>query len=141
MMMGMFGTAQDALLGFPAERPVFLREYSTNHYSVMSYFFSKMVKEFIVVLLQNVVFVSIFVSGMSCKVDCCGLMPCLPKSADEHQLLHDQFQFELRVLSCLHLHAVSGEYCLGRYAWKLGGGSQAGTQLRFNVHITSITSI
>jgi hypothetical protein len=32
LMMGMFGTAQPALLAFPEERPVFLREYSTNQY-------------------------------------------------------------------------------------------------------------
>lgn len=38
MLMGMFGTAQQALLAFPQERPIFLREYSTNHYSVLSYF-------------------------------------------------------------------------------------------------------
>ena len=58
MMMGMFGTAQDALLGFPAERPVFLREYSTNHYSVFSYVLSKMCMEAIVVFAQNILFVS-----------------------------------------------------------------------------------
>eukprot|EP00980_Cylindrotheca_fusiformis_P018563 scaffold6150_cov223-Cylindrotheca_fusiformis.AAC.1 len=33
MIMSMFGTAQPALLAFPEERPVFLREYSTSHYS------------------------------------------------------------------------------------------------------------
>ena len=38
LLMSMFGTAQPALLSFPEERPVFLREYSTNHYSVVSYF-------------------------------------------------------------------------------------------------------
>ena len=59
MMMGMFGTAQDALLGFPAERPVFLREYSTNHYGVVSYVLSKMCVEAIVVFSQNLLFVSL----------------------------------------------------------------------------------
>lgn len=44
----MFGTAQPALLAFPAERPVFLREYSTNHYSVLPYFLSKLVMEVVV---------------------------------------------------------------------------------------------
>merc|ERR1712137_1138587 len=58
MMMGMFGTAQDALLQFPQERPVFLREYSTNHYSVFSYFLSRLTMEAVVVLAQ------IFVIGI-----------------------------------------------------------------------------
>lgn len=45
LLMSMFGTAQPALLSFPAERPVFLREYSTNHYSVVSYFISRLTIE------------------------------------------------------------------------------------------------
>jgi len=42
VLMSMFGTAQPALLAFPEERPVFLREYSTNHYSVVAYFMSRL---------------------------------------------------------------------------------------------------
>jgi ABC-type multidrug transport system permease subunit len=45
MISAMFGTAQPALLSFPAERPVFLREYSTDHYSVVSYFMSRLTIE------------------------------------------------------------------------------------------------
>jgi len=45
LLMSMFGTAQPALLAFPAERPVFLREYSTNHYSAASYFLSRFTVE------------------------------------------------------------------------------------------------
>jgi len=41
LMMSMFGTAQPVLLSFPSERPVFLREYSTRHYDVASYFCAK----------------------------------------------------------------------------------------------------
>ena len=41
LLMTMFGTAQPALLAFPDERPVFLREYSTNHYSAAAYFLSR----------------------------------------------------------------------------------------------------
>lgn len=52
LMMGMFGTAQDALLQFPTERPVFLREYSTNHYSVLSYFASRLTMEVVLVFAQ-----------------------------------------------------------------------------------------
>eukprot|EP00980_Cylindrotheca_fusiformis_P022378 scaffold9262_cov107-Cylindrotheca_fusiformis.AAC.7 len=51
----MFGTAQPALLAFPAERPVFLREYSTNHYSVLSYFLSKFTMEAVITALQILV--------------------------------------------------------------------------------------
>mmetsp|Transcript_49342 Transcript_49342/g.119671 ORF Transcript_49342/g.119671 Transcript_49342/m.119671 type:complete len:308 (+) Transcript_49342:1733-2656(+) len=55
LMMGMFGTAQPALLAFPEERPVFLREYSTNHYSVFSYFLSRLSMEMFVTGLQVLV--------------------------------------------------------------------------------------
>lgn len=37
----MFGVAQSSLMEFPRDRPVFLREYSTNHYSILPYFLSK----------------------------------------------------------------------------------------------------
>ena len=97
MIMGMFGTAQDAPLGFPVKRPVFLREYSTNTSPSCPYFFSKMVKEFIVVLLQNLVFVN-QLCGMSCRVLVVVTNAMFTRTADELQLLHDQFQCELRVL-------------------------------------------
>ena len=41
LMSTMFGVAQGSLLEFPKDRPVFLREYSTNHYSILPYFLSK----------------------------------------------------------------------------------------------------
>lgn len=55
VMMSMFGTAQPALLAFPEERPVFLREYSTNHYSVFSYFLSRLTMEAFITALQILV--------------------------------------------------------------------------------------
>jgi len=55
MLMSMFGTAQPALLSFPAERPVFLREYSTDHYSVASYFMSRLTMEALVTGAQVMV--------------------------------------------------------------------------------------
>jgi hypothetical protein len=39
MLMSMFGTATPALLAFPEKRPVFLREYSTDHNSVVGVYF------------------------------------------------------------------------------------------------------
>jgi len=48
----MFGSAQPALFAIPAERPVFLREYSTNHYSAGAYFISKMSVEAVTTFLQ-----------------------------------------------------------------------------------------
>jgi ABC-type multidrug transport system permease subunit len=59
LMMAMFGTAQQALLAFPQERPVFLREYSTNHYSVISYFLNRLTVEAVVTALQAFVLVLI----------------------------------------------------------------------------------
>ncbi|KAL3922583.1 MAG: hypothetical protein SGILL_002124 [Bacillariaceae sp.] len=55
LLMSMFGTAQPALLAFPEERPVFLREYSTNHYSVVSYFMARFTMEAVVTALQVLV--------------------------------------------------------------------------------------
>jgi len=51
----MFGTAQPTLLAFPTERPVFLREYSTNHYSVAAYFLSKFFIEVTITAVQVLV--------------------------------------------------------------------------------------
>jgi hypothetical protein len=48
LLTAMFGTAQPALLAFPDERPVFLREYSTNHYSVVSYFLARLSNEAVI---------------------------------------------------------------------------------------------
>ena len=60
LMMSMFGTAQPALLAFPVERPVFLREYSTNHYSVISYFISRFTIEASITAIQ--IFVQLLLS-------------------------------------------------------------------------------
>jgi len=48
----MFGVAQSSLTEFPKDRPVFLREYSTNHYSVLPYFLAKFTMECILILVQ-----------------------------------------------------------------------------------------
>ena len=48
----MFGVAQSSLMEFPKDRPVFLREYSTNHYSVLPYFLAKFSIECVVTFGQ-----------------------------------------------------------------------------------------
>lgn len=58
LLSAMFATAQPVLLAFPTERPVFLREYSTNHYSVGAYFISRFVVEGVLVGVQTLVTVS-----------------------------------------------------------------------------------
>jgi hypothetical protein len=58
LLMSMFGSAQPELLAFPEQRPVFLREYSTNHYSVVAYFTSRLSMEIFITALQNLVLVS-----------------------------------------------------------------------------------
>jgi len=45
LMSVMMGQSQNALMIFSAERPLFMREYSTNHYSILPYFLSKLVAE------------------------------------------------------------------------------------------------
>lgn len=52
LMANIFSTAIPSLIAFPEERPVFLREYSTNHYFVGSYFASKLTMELAVTGLQ-----------------------------------------------------------------------------------------
>ena len=66
LMMSMFGTAMPTLLSFPEERPVFLREYSTNHYGVVSYFMSRLAMEALVTFLQILILllISFFMVGL-----------------------------------------------------------------------------
>ena len=45
VMANVFSTTLPSLTAFPEERPVFLREYSTNHYSVLAYFLSRLSME------------------------------------------------------------------------------------------------
>eukprot|EP00522_Entomoneis_paludosa_P007565 CAMPEP_0172460734 /NCGR_PEP_ID=MMETSP1065-20121228/38041_1 /TAXON_ID=265537 /ORGANISM="Amphiprora paludosa, Strain CCMP125" /LENGTH=602 /DNA_ID=CAMNT_0013215855 /DNA_START=104 /DNA_END=1909 /DNA_ORIENTATION=+ len=46
-LTNVFTTVLPSLIAFPEERPVFMREYSTNHYSVFSYFISRLWVEFL----------------------------------------------------------------------------------------------
>lgn len=55
LLANVFSTTIPSLLVFPQERPVFLREYSTNHYSVLSYFMSRLTMEFVVTAIQVIV--------------------------------------------------------------------------------------
>ena len=57
LMLALLGTAQPALLFFPEERPIFLREYSTDHYSVLSYFISRLFIEAMNTGIQIVIMV------------------------------------------------------------------------------------
>lgn len=52
LIMSMVSTAMPTLVAFPQERPVFLREYSTNHYSVVSYFMSRLAIETLITAAQ-----------------------------------------------------------------------------------------
>ena len=58
-LSSMFGTAQPALFAIPEQRPIFLREYSTDHYSVIAYFLSRLSMEalitFLQILVQNII--------------------------------------------------------------------------------------
>lgn len=48
LMANIFSTALPSLTAFPEERPVFLREYSTNHYTVLAYFLSRLTMELLI---------------------------------------------------------------------------------------------
>jgi ABC-type multidrug transport system permease subunit len=54
-MISMFATALPTLVMFPEERPVFIREYSTNHYNVVSYFLSRLGLETFLTAIQILV--------------------------------------------------------------------------------------
>jgi ABC-type multidrug transport system permease subunit len=53
--MSIMGTALPTLLVFPQERPVFLREYSTNHYSTLAYFVSRFAIEAFTAAVQMLI--------------------------------------------------------------------------------------
>lgn len=52
LMVSMIGTALPSLIVFPQERPVFLREYTTNHYSTGAYFVSRLGVEAFLTAIQ-----------------------------------------------------------------------------------------
>ena len=51
----MFGAAQPIILGFPSERPLFMREYANGTYTAFAYFWSKMCSELPLSLLTSVI--------------------------------------------------------------------------------------
>lgn len=53
VISAMFGAAQPMMLEFPLERPIFIREYATDHYYVTSYFISKLLVELPLTLIQS----------------------------------------------------------------------------------------
>lgn len=55
MISAMFGSGQPTLLEFPAERPMFMREYSTGTYSVVTYSIAKLSMEVPILFVQCVV--------------------------------------------------------------------------------------
>lgn len=55
MISSMFGSGQPTLLEFPAERPMFMREYSTGTYSVITYSIAKLVMELPTLFVQCIV--------------------------------------------------------------------------------------
>jgi hypothetical protein len=52
LIMTMFGTGISLLLNVTLDRVIFLREYTTSHFNIVSYCASKFVVEAIVTLLQ-----------------------------------------------------------------------------------------
>jgi hypothetical protein len=52
LIQAMFGTGISILLEFPTERPVFLREYTTDHYHIGAYIFAKFVMEAVLTFLK-----------------------------------------------------------------------------------------
>lgn len=55
LLANVFSTVLSSLLAFPQERPVFLREYSTKHYTVAAYIASRFTMELVVTAAQVVI--------------------------------------------------------------------------------------
>jgi ABC-type multidrug transport system permease subunit len=55
LMNCLLGTALPTLMMFPQERPVMIREYSTNHYGIFAYFFSRLFMEALLSGIQMLV--------------------------------------------------------------------------------------
>jgi len=59
MISTMMGQSQTALTMFSSERPLFLREYSTNHYSILPYFLSHLATEalncLVAIMIQSII--------------------------------------------------------------------------------------
>jgi len=67
LLANVFSTALPSMISFPEERPVFLREFSTNHYTVQSYFCSRLAMEVLVTAGQVMVssILTYFLMGFS----------------------------------------------------------------------------
>lgn len=63
----MMSSVQLAMFVYPEQRPIFLREYSTNHYSVFSYLMAHFASEAILIALKVFIVVTIihFMVGLS----------------------------------------------------------------------------
>lgn len=86
-------TGQAALLVFPEERPIFLREYITNHYSIVAYFLSHLVIEAATCAVQMLILVSACGLTRSCVNDerrctCLRLTIDFCTKPGYHHLLH-----------------------------------------------------
>eukprot|EP00607_Mallomonas_marina_P009057 CAMPEP_0182417344 /NCGR_PEP_ID=MMETSP1167-20130531/1787_1 /TAXON_ID=2988 /ORGANISM="Mallomonas Sp, Strain CCMP3275" /LENGTH=513 /DNA_ID=CAMNT_0024590819 /DNA_START=288 /DNA_END=1826 /DNA_ORIENTATION=- len=66
-IFSMFGMAQPTMLSFPFERPIFMREYSTGTYGILSYVLSKAVIELPQAFLQCLIqfILSYFMMGLN----------------------------------------------------------------------------
>ena len=105
MLMSMFGTAQPALLAFPEERPVFLREFSTNHYSVGAYFTSRLAMEAFITAVQVFVMVRDIVAWQPRRTQ-----SSLILVAVRDHLLHDRIPGWLWYVLHHYLLPRDGEY-------------------------------
>jgi hypothetical protein len=57
-MMSMMGSALPTLLVFPQERPVVVREYCTDHYTIVAYFLARLTMEAFLTFIQMLLLVS-----------------------------------------------------------------------------------
>eukprot|EP00602_Paraphysomonas_sp_CaronLab_P000855 CAMPEP_0185030922 /NCGR_PEP_ID=MMETSP1103-20130426/18064_1 /TAXON_ID=36769 /ORGANISM="Paraphysomonas bandaiensis, Strain Caron Lab Isolate" /LENGTH=608 /DNA_ID=CAMNT_0027566227 /DNA_START=89 /DNA_END=1912 /DNA_ORIENTATION=- len=72
----MFGTAQPALLEFPNERPIFLREYATGTYGIFAYTIGKLCLEIPMVALQCIIQMTILYNLAGLQGDFIALAGC-----------------------------------------------------------------
>lgn len=128
LMMGMFGTAQSSLLSFPEERPVFLREFSTDHYAAFTYFLARLTTEAVVTFIQILLTVSALCDGSRRRPVCIACLTTRLYYLGLYYVLDDWFSVQLWYPPGDLLYSCNGEYrscCIARL---FCGGSKAWTR-------------
>ena len=128
LMAVMMGQSQNALMIFSGERPLFMREYSTNHYTIGPYFFSKLVSEalqscvammvqalityFMIRFQMNffIFFVILFAMAMTSTAVCVLLGACFCRPKDSSSTLSSCCGSSILLFRSIHCHQFNSSW-------------------------------